>query len=84
MNLRQLAYLSVASMGMVAQGLEPTMISISKKPETKYDKKKCKSCKHFVKGGNGVMSTCNNPYFNSIKISHPLDVACEYYQKRKR
>lgn len=70
-------------MGMMAQGIESPVISLPKKPETKYDKKKCKSCKHFVKGGNGVMSTCNKPYF-SIKISDPLDVACGDYQKRKR
>lgn len=80
-----LVYLAAAAtMGMMAQGIEPTIIPSIKKTETKYDKNKCKSCKHFVKGGKGVMSTCNNPLFSSIKIVSPLDVACGYYQKRKR
>ena len=81
----KLSYLAAATMSMMAQNLEPHIIPSLKKPETKYDKKKCKSCKHFVKGGKGVRSTCNNHLFSSsIKIVSPLDVACGYYQKRKR
>lgn len=84
MNKKQLAYLTSVTMGLFSQGLESPVIPNPKKPETKYDKKKCKSCKHFIKGCNGVHSTCNNPYFSVIKAVKPLDVACVYYQKRKR
>ena len=71
-------------MGLFSQGIEAPVIPCKNKPETKYDKKKCKSCKHFAKGCNSVKSTCNNPCFSAIKAVEPLNVACVYYQKRKR
>lgn len=84
MNQKQLAYLTSVTMGMFSQGLESPMIHNHKKPETKYDKKKCKSCKYFCKGCKGVISTCNHPFFKVIRKVQPLDVACIYYKKRKR
>lgn len=42
------------------------------------EKKKCKSCKHYIKQGN-YYSTCNITYTRV----HPLDVRCDNYIKRK-
>lgn len=67
---------------MSAQGLEPPPLSRRKKNETAYDKKKCKSCKYFTKGGRGILCTCN--VNSTIRTVNPLDVACYLYLKRKK
>ncbi|MBQ0073987.1 MAG: hypothetical protein KBT34_07310 [Prevotella sp.] len=77
MNTKQLAYLAAATMGMMAQGLEPPVMPRPKKPETKYDKKKCKSCKHFHK----TESDCRCPYSGYV---NPMQSACGHYEKRKK
>lgn len=80
MNTKQLAYLAAATMGMMAQGLEPPVMPRPKKPETKYDKKKCKSCiwfdKERLKDRGNACSKRN--------CSNPIQVACYLYQKRKK
>lgn len=77
---QKLAYLTAATMMiMMDQGIESPMISRTKKPETKYDKKKCKSCKKFHKSEGYRRSYCNRFTFRS-----PMDCACKDYQKRKR
>lgn len=71
------AYL-MAALDMMSQGLEPSLALSVNKPETKRDKKKCKSCALFHKH-NDYRSSCEK-----FKYKDPWDVACEYYQKRKK
>lgn len=78
MNTRELVYLTSVTMGLFSQGLESPVIPRPKKPETKYDKKKCKSCAMFHKHGD-YRSGCEK-----FRFRNPWDVACGHYQKRKK
>lgn len=81
MNKKQLAYICAATMGLMSQGLEFPMIPYPKKPETKYDKKKCKSCIWFDKERlKDRIYTCRA----KRECLQPLQSACYLYQKRKR
>lgn len=81
MNQKELAYMCAATKGMMAQGLEPPMIPRPKKPETKYDKKKCKSCRCFDKERlKDRIYVCRA----KRECYSPLQVSCNLYKKRKR
>lgn len=71
-----IAYMA-AGLLMAEQELGLSLLPRKRRPETKFDKKKCKSCKYFRKEKRG----CNCVLRGYVK---PLDVACSDYQKRKR
>lgn len=78
MDSKKLAYLTAVTMGMMAQGLELPVMPRKNKPETKYDKKKCKSCKNFHKHDD------HRSYCDRFTFRSPMDSACGDYQKRKK
>lgn len=49
---------------------------------TNSEKKKCKSCKHFLKEGNGRCSCVINSRV-SYRV-YPMAVACNAYKKRNK
>lgn len=61
MNTKQLAYLAVATMGMMAQGLEPPVMPRPKKPETKHFHKTERDCRCPYSGYvNPMQSACGH------------------------
>lgn len=81
MNINKLAIIAAAGLSMSA-GYDISF-PYKQKPVTKYDKKKCKSCKYFVKGGKGILGTCAYPFSQRVERVNPMDIACNRYQKRK-